>query len=311
MYIPEVILTIIIIALGIYNANKDKKHEDEIKQLKKDLEDKHRLELSENKKFFETLYEEKEKRLLLNIISSFFNVENTIAVELYNLLDATDELYSFMNATSNTERQRIYEESLKKQEIEKQFENYIQSELVPIIKKNGLNLQIKSHHRSLFETKIDIPIEEKLVQLNDSTCANRQILLDIVRPVFPTFEHKDIVFICLENSISSTLQTDFISLDNVYTIANLFNEHFKLGLENIPSLSVNRFDLRDEYHYSDILINIFCVCIFESKSIPKRIHDKYQYNNDFKDLVYYLFFEKPYYNLKDYKKIIKTHIKEN
>ena len=262
--------------------------------------------------------EKKERSDLLKLIEATFQCSSQEAEKIYSNLDYHFELKDFRAANTNEERKRIYEDLLprieereKEKREEAEYEKYAEEHLMPIVRSKGYDLTAAeiSWNRTDLETKKDIPIEEKLRQLqmrkeyrkkNDldhAPCDNLKYLYEAISTVYPDPKRE---FPFIETRSLKTLSTP---LEHQRKIINCYNSFFHMGLsaEDISALqtycSIEEFN-RTSYN----LKQVFCRCV-AAQLFSSSIHEVWFFISD-------LFFSFPYYSLEDYKKIVLTHLHE-
>lgn len=306
MYIPEIVLFAIIILISIYSFNKTERHADEIRNLKSQQEEKERKQIQQRREESAA----KEKQYELALIKAVYDCSDRHAEKVHTTLKNAGMCFEFCNAETNKERKAIYDKAKIEEAVIDEFRDYAQVVLMPIVHQNNYDITLENlvFWKEDFEKKIDIPIAEKLFQLNNEKYLNVTYLLQAVEPAFPNSAD---AFSYIYNSLSN---------GDGLKIIECYNAHFNMGFSDEEILKIQDQNhilpyLNDLTMCTQSLESLFIACIYVKKLIPHKLYNnplltKTQNHWAFYHFLMYLFFQKPYYDLCNYKSVIKQHRQE-
>ena len=308
MYIPPIILTIVICVLIFYLHSKNENHQHELHQQEESLKEKARIEKLEQQE----REDEAKKTSAIELLKKIYKCSDMEAISMFNILKEASLIESFLDTTrTDKEKRNTFERAKQTLKEKEELRNYFNTTLLPIIKNNSYNITFEHFewHKDIINERLDISIEEKLKQLDSDKCINTKILRKIADEILPRLKNKDFAHFYFEKT--KYTNNEYILPDDLITLANSFNKYFDFKLKNIDALSYNEFFLFDEHNLDNLLEKLFFVCILESNIVPRQLYAR-KFDDNF--ALYFflsdLFFRIPYYNIKNYKQIIETHLDE-
>ena len=314
MYIPiGTIIFFALIAYVIYAMRKENEKTDK----KYEKEEKHR-EIQRHIKMHEEKIRKEKEENEINFILETLKIDYSTAKEVYSFLIRNDKLEIFLYSENKKNRIKFYNKFLQEKNEIEEFSELIK----PVITKEQLDLNICNlffnYKQELLTIHTDIPLNEKLKQINSNECFNTLLLSNIIKPYYPNFEYSHYVSIRKIKSDIHIADRLEILLDDVYKIIEIFNNHFNFSITNVNEICLNDFsffidkNIYKEWHY--ILEEIFLVCLFESHILPENTKleniSGYEYEFAFNTYCRNLFFYKPYYSITDCKQALLKHVEE-
>lgn len=182
------------------------------------------------------------------------------ANEILTELEGSCMKSNFFSCETKEERDEVYAETVRICQEKKDFLEYVNKELSPIIKKNNYDIPIDFLVRIMdcFSQKQDLSKEEILRQIdfflrNDCISENTSILLQAVHPLNFTDHH------CLTKD---EIQEAAISLGKFFDI--------KIPEYYLHFIDGKIYNSIEESFYSDdyLLKKIFCQCIYYGEIYP-------------------------------------------
>lgn len=317
--IPAILFIIVFVYALAKELQKQKNREEQDK-----LKEEHAKKMRAQRR----AQEEEERNILLQLIEVTFNCPSEKAEAVYKMLESTFHLQSFRDAKSTEERKEICMNSLTLIEWEKELEQqekafveYANLHLMPIVRSEGYDLSAKdiAIHWMSFHKKQDLSIKEKLYQLNfekHGFMNNRATSYNVIclyQAISPSYSNPEKEFPSGTDTHDNRPfgETDrFLCDHDVATIVNCYNSYFDMCLSSseiefvIKDCSYLIIDnIKDKYD----LISIFKECVYAQFL---ELTAPFEVKESFFEFLEEMFFDVPYYDLKNYKNIIISHLDE-